>query len=220
MAAPVRDQALRTCARGLAWVVLLATGVCSAGCSFDLSSLTPGSSKDAAPQVSPLPAGSPSEASDTNPADALLHIARAQALAQSGKSAEARAEFSTALNLDPHNAQAFYQRGIMYQSEKQYEFAIADFTSANGLTPLQADPLLSRAQCYLALGKNQEAAADLDEAVQAAPQNGQIWLARGTAYERIGDRTKAAESYSRAVTLRPKDEAARSGLARTGGRAG
>lgn len=220
MAAPVRDQTLGICACGLARIMLLASSLCSAGCSFDLSSLTPGSSKDASPQAAAPPAGSPSEANDTNPADALLHIARAQALAQSGKSAEALAEFSTALNLDPHNAQAFYQRGIMYQSEKQYEFAIADFTSANGLTPLQADPLLSRAQCYLALGKNQEAAADLDEAVQAAPQNGQIWLARGTAYERIGDRAKAAESYSRAVTLRPKDDAARNGLARVGGRAG
>jgi tetratricopeptide (TPR) repeat protein len=216
MAAPVRDQALRICARGLARIVLLAISLCSAGCSFDLSSLTPGSSKDAPPQAAPRPAGSPSEASTTHPAEALLHIARAQTLAQSGKSAEALAEFNVALNLDPHNAQAFYQRGIMYQSEKQYEFAIADFTAANGLTPLQADPLLSRAQCYLALGKSQEAAADLDEAVQVAPQNGQVWLARGTAYERIGDRTKAAESYSRAVTLRPKDEAARSGLARMG----
>jgi cytochrome c-type biogenesis protein CcmH/NrfG len=53
-----------------------------------------------------------------------------------------------------------------------------------------------------------------------APGNAQVWLTRGATYEKLGDRAKAADSYSRAVALRPKDDAARSGLARTGGRAG
>jgi Tfp pilus assembly protein PilF len=68
--------------------------------------------------------------------------------------------------------------------------------------------------------KTKEAAADLDEAAQADPQSAQIWTTRGLAYERLGDKTKAADSYGRAITLRPKDDAARSGLARVGGRAG
>ena len=64
------------------------------------------------------------------------------------------------------------------------------------------------------------AAADLDEAVQSDPQNAQIWITRGLAYERIGDKTKAAGSYGRAINLRPKDEAARSGFIRVGGKPG
>ena len=40
---------------------------------------------------------------------------------------------------------------------------------------------------------------------------------RGLAYERLGDRDKAKASYARALAIRPKDEAARSGLARLGG---
>jgi Tfp pilus assembly protein PilF len=86
--------------------------------------------------------------------------------------------------------------------------------------PQQAEPLLARALSYLALDKAKEAAADLDEAVQADPQNGQIWITRGLAYERLGDKAKAAGSYGRAITLRPRDEAARGGLARVGGKAG
>jgi Flp pilus assembly protein TadD len=62
-----------------------------------------------------------------------------------------------------------------------------------------------------------EAAADLDEAAQADPQNAQIWTSRGIAYERLGDKAKAAASYGRAIAIHPKDEAARSGLARVGG---
>jgi Flp pilus assembly protein TadD len=65
-----------------------------------------------------------------------------------------------------------------------------------------------------------EAAADLNEAVQTDPANGQAWITRGLAYERLGDRTKAAGSYGRAINLRPRDEVARAGFARVGGKPG
>ena len=58
---------------------------------------------------------------------------------------------------------------------------------------------------------------DLDEAVQADPNNAPAWSARGVTYERLGDKAKASASYGRALALRHRDEAARSGLARTGG---
>ena len=80
--------------------------------------------------------------------------------------------------------------------------------------------MLGRATSYLALDKAREAAADLDEAAQADPQNPQIWINRGLAYERLGDRSKAADSYAHAINLRPRDEAARNGLARVGGKPG
>jgi Tfp pilus assembly protein PilF len=79
---------------------------------------------------------------------------------------------------------------------------------------------LGRATSYLALDKAKEAAADLDEAVQTDPNSANAWSVRGQAYERLGDKAKAAESYGRALTIRPKDEAARSGLTRVGGKAG
>ena len=114
-------------------------------------------------------------------------------------------------------SQALYGRGLIYQGEKQYQQAIEDFTAANGLTPQKVEPLLGRATSYLAIDKAKEAAADLDEAVQADPNSAPAWSARGQAYERLGDKAKAAASYGRAIAIRPKDEAARSGLARTGG---
>jgi tetratricopeptide (TPR) repeat protein len=184
----------------------------AAGCSFDLSSM-PGD-KDKPVLAAPAVINAPE--AEISPKEAAAFSARAQTLAQAGQNTEALAAYGSALNLDPHNAQTFYNRGLLYQAEKQYEFAIADFTSANGLTPQQPDPLIGRALCYVATNKLKEAAADLDEAVGVAPQNGQAWSIRGHVYERLGDRSKAADSYSRAVLLRPKDEAARNGLARTG----
>jgi tetratricopeptide (TPR) repeat protein len=192
--------------------VALAIALPLGGCSFDLGSW--GSEKEKPQAVEQKLTGTISGQSVT---DAQGYATRGQTLAKSGKTEEALAEFDRSLTLDPYNVQALYGRGLIHQADRQHEQAITDFTAANGLTPQRIEPLLARATSYLALDKAKEAASDLDEAVQADPNSAQAWAARGTAYERLGDKAKASTSYSRALALRPRDEAARSGLARTGG---
>lgn len=194
---------------------LALAGIALGGCSFDLGSLTPEKDK---PQEAPNEA-TPAETavSAANVADAQAHTAKAQSLAKSGETAAALEEFNRAVGLDPYNARALYGRALIYQSKNQHDFAIADFSAASGLIPQKVEPLLGRATSYLALGKVKEAATDLDEASEADPHNAQVWTTRGQAYERLGDKAKAAASYTRAVALRPRDDAARSGLARVGG---
>ena len=190
-------------------------GIALSGCSFDLGSLMPEKDK---PQEAPKAAAAAESAvSPGNVTEAQTHTAKAQALAKSGDTAAALDEFNRAVALDPYNAQALYGRALIYQGNNQHDFAVADFSAASGLNPQKAEPLLGRATSYLALGKVKEAAADLDEASEADPHNAQVWTARGQVYERLGDRAKAAMSYNKAVALRPRDEAARSGLARVGG---
>ena len=194
---------------------LALTGIALCGCSFDLGSLMPEKDK---PQEAPQAAASAESAvSAGNVTEAQAHTAKAQSLAKSGETAAALDEFNRAVDLDPYNAQALFGRALIYQGNNQHDVAIADFSAASGLNPQKAEPLLGRASSYLALGKVKEATADLDEASEADPHNAQIWTARGQAYERLGDKTKAAASYNKAVALRPRDDAARSGLARVGG---
>ncbi|SEO12188.1 tetratricopeptide repeat protein [Bradyrhizobium sp. OK095] len=190
-------------------------GIALCGCSFDLGSLMPEKDK---PQEAPKAAAAAESAvSAGNVTEAQAHTAKAQALAKSGETAAALDEFNRAVGLDPYNAQALYGRALIYQGNNEHDFAVADFSAANGLNPQKVEPLLGRATSYLALGKIKEAAADLDEASEADPHNAQVWTARGQAYERLGDKAKAAASYNKAVALRPRDDAARSGLARVGG---
>lgn len=191
---------------------LLAIALPLAGCSFDLGSWGP--SNDKPPPIEQKPTGA---ISGQGISDAQGYAARGQTLGRSGKNDEALVEFERALALDPYNVQALYGRGLIYQGEKKHQQAIEDFSAANGLKPQQIEPLLARANSYLALDKAKEAAADLDEAVQADPNNAPAWSARGVTYERLGDKASASASYSRALALRPRDEAARSGLTRTGG---
>ncbi len=182
------------------------------GCSFDLGSW--------GDKEKPQPLAETKSTANTGTSgvsDAQGYATRGQTLAKSGNNEEALAEFERALALDPYNVRALYGRGLIRQAEKDHQQAIADFTAANGLSPQKAEPLLARANSYFALEKNKEAMADLDEAVQADPNSALAWSSRGAAYERMGDKANASASYSRALALRPRDESARSGLARTGG---
>jgi Tfp pilus assembly protein PilF len=204
-------RASRFAAASAAW---LAIALPLAGCSFDLGSWGSSNDKPQQAEQQQQPTGTISAQSV---GDAQGYTTRGQALAKSGKTEEALAEFDRALALDPYNVQALHGRGLIYQGEKKHQQAIEDFTAANGLKPQQVEPLLARANSYLALDKAREAASDLDEAVLADPNSAQAWAARGVTYERLGDKAKASASYGRALALRPKDDAARNGLARTGG---
>jgi Tfp pilus assembly protein PilF len=197
--------------RTLHLIAALIVAVALCGCSFDLGSLSSASTTIEPPKTAPVTAAV---------AESQTVTAQGEMLARSGKPKDALAAFDRALEIDPNNAQALYGRGMLYQAQKQHQSAIEDFSAANGLKPQQAEPLLGRATSYLAVDRFKEAASDLDEAVQADPQNAQIWTERGLAYERLGDRSKAAESYARAISLRPKDEEARTGFARVGGKSG
>ncbi|AMA60353.1 tetratricopeptide repeat protein [Bradyrhizobium sp. CCGE-LA001] len=220
MASPFPERGMpRRCQIWQRPFALVVVGIALCGCSFDLGSLMPEKEK---PQEAPKAAATAATTTESavspgNVSEAQAHTAKAQSLAKSGEIAAALDEFNRAIGLDPYNAQALYGRALIYQGKNQHDFAIADFSAASGLNPQKVEPLLGRATSYLALGKAKEAAADLDEASEADPHNAQVWTTRGQAYERLGDRAKAAASYTKAVALRPRDDAARSGLARVGG---
>lgn len=215
----VTDRNVLSCASRItaAPIALLAIvlSVPLGGCSFDLGSWGPDKEKPQAAEQKPTGAIDGQGSGDLQGAQSLA--AHGQALAKAGKTEEALAEFDRALALDPYNVSALYGRGLVYQGEKRHEQAITDFSTANGLTPQRVEPLVARATSYLAIDKVKEAASDADEAVQADPNSAQAWSIRGAVYERLGDKAKAFASYSRTLALRPRDEAARSGLARNGG---
>ena len=146
--------------------------------------------------------------------------AAASCIARRGSCCRRSADFNKAIEIRPDNAQAYYNRGLLYQGQRQHQFAIDDFTTAIGLSPQQAEPFVARGLSYLAIGDFKAAASDLDNAVQLEPQNVQAWTSRGLAYERLGDKEKAAGSYAKAMIINKAYEPAKQGFARVGGQYG
>ena len=79
-------------------------------------------------------------------------------------------DFNKAIALQPDNAQAYHNRGLLYQAQKQHKFAIEDFTTASASRRSRAEPHVARGLSYIAINDFKAAAKDLDEAVQADPR--------------------------------------------------
>src|ERR1700716_684178 len=101
--------------RASAPVVLVAVALC--GCSFDLGSWSSAPDKGAASKAAP---------GGAEVSEAQAATTRGQTLARSGKTEDALAEFDHAITLDPHNAQALYNRGVLHQGESNHQLAVDD----------------------------------------------------------------------------------------------
>ena len=69
-----------------------------------------------------------------------IHLLRGKIKRDTGEPAEAVTAFLTVLEIDPTNAEAHYQLGILYQGTKQYQQAISHYQKA-----IEADTDLKRA---------------------------------------------------------------------------
>jgi tetratricopeptide (TPR) repeat protein len=135
--------------RRLAAVPFALVAITLCGCSINLGSLS-SSSGDEAPPVAPAGAAL---------ADAQAHNIHGQTLARAGKNDQALAEFVQAIAIDPNNADALYNRGLLYQGNKQHQFAIDDFTAA------------TRGLAYERLGDRTKAAGSYGRALSLRPKD-------------------------------------------------
>ena len=55
-------------------------------------------------------------------------------------------DFNKAISLRPDSAQGYYNRGLLYQGQRQHQYAIDDFSAAIGLTSNEAEPFIARGQ--------------------------------------------------------------------------
>lgn len=100
-------------------------------------------------------------------------------------------------------ATTYYNRGIAFDSNEEFENAIADYSEAIGLNPNDPDFYFYRANAYIALGENDRAMADLSSALKLAPDDGGIFYSRGLILEAKGEQDSAAADFKRAYELAP-----------------
>ena len=99
--------------------------------------------------------------------------ARAQVLIASGVKRESLADLTEAIRLVPHDANAYYQRGLIQARQGIIsDEALKDFTQAIQLNPRHADAFYARARQYWARNDRPRYEADLREAIRLDPALG------------------------------------------------
>jgi Flp pilus assembly protein TadD len=135
----------------------------------------------------------------------FLVASRADAYFIYGDRQHALDDYSAAIKLAPHNAQLYYDRGIVFASQRNGDAALQDFNTAMGIdSKLTVPVLFQRARIYAARGNFTGALADFSQAISLQPKTAALWSDRG--YVALGrhDYNDAVKDEAQAIQLDPK----------------
>lgn len=130
-------------------------------------------------------------------------------------------DYGKAIELDPEEADAFYNRGNIHLDRQEYREAIDDYTRGIALNPDEAKPYLNRAIAFEHIGGVrysdesvlQQAISDYTRAIERSPDYADAYFNRAVCSEHVGGRRygdprmtrQAIEDYTTAVRLRPRN---------------
>jgi tetratricopeptide (TPR) repeat protein len=117
------------------------------------------------------------------PADPELYNERAYAYVVTGKYDNAVTDYTTALKIDPANAETYFNRGLLYEMHMgEFDRAIKDFEQALGIDKEMVDAYLEMAQCYAQKQQRANAIENYKEYIEAVPGNPEAYYGRAVAY--------------------------------------
>ncbi|WP_061929610.1 tetratricopeptide repeat protein [Aureimonas sp. AU22] len=150
------------------------------------------------------------KAVESYPNDLQAHLALADVLAADKEYAAAVTMLDKALTLAPADApniwNIYYQRGIAFERQKQWDKAEPDFRKALELEPNQPQVLNYLGYSWVDMNRNLDEGLNMIRtAVDLRPNDGYIIDSLGWAYYRLGRFDEAVEQLERAVLIMPAD---------------
>jgi tetratricopeptide (TPR) repeat protein len=98
--------------------------------------------------------------------------------------------------------EAYFERGLAYDSTEQYENAVLDYTQAITLEYEPSHwPYNNRGNAYANLGEYEQAIEDYDRAIELDPEFAGAYVNLGSSYYSLNEYTKAREYYEQGLTL-------------------
>jgi tetratricopeptide (TPR) repeat protein len=113
--------------------------------------------------------------------------------------------YTKAIELNPHDPDAYTNRGVIYDIEGKYDLAIMDYTKAIELDPLDADVYTNRGVIYDNKGEYDLAIVDYTKAIELNPQDADAFANRGVIYANKGKYDLALTDYTKVIELNPQD---------------
>jgi tetratricopeptide (TPR) repeat protein len=131
---------------------------------------------------------------------------------------EARKAFQTLLEVDPLNARAENNLGLIYETEGNVNGAIEAYRKAitwqEQISRVNEQPYVNLGNLLTQQGRSQEAIGPLEKAVTVAPNNAYCHLTLGVFYRKMGATEKARRELVRATELDPNNAVAHYQLGR------
>lgn len=114
-----------------------------------------------------------------------------------------RADQNRIVVVDPLNAVAFYDRGIVWLAKGEVDRAIDDLSKAIGSNPRYIDAYLARGKAWHSKKDLTRAIADCDRAIDLDPRSAFAYNNRGIARKDSQDLPGAISDFDRAIILNP-----------------
>ena len=123
----------------------------------------------------------------------------------SGNYTDAEKAYSKAIELNPRDSVAYYNRGNAYYKLGNYQQAIKDYNRAIELNPQYANAHYNRGTAYSNIGDYQQAIKDYNKAIELNPQYEKAYYNRGVTYAKLGNTKLAIENLKIAARLGDKE---------------
>jgi tetratricopeptide (TPR) repeat protein/predicted aspartyl protease len=152
-------------------------------------------------------AGAGTQAAPEGQLDAAALARRGSASASRRDYEPAIADLSKAIELDPTQADFFYERGKAYGADNLPDKALEDLSQAIRLKPNDVPALLARAELLATRKDSLElVTADLDAVDRAAPKQADVRLTLGGLYPHVGNYSAAVAQYDDWIDARDSDD--------------
>ena len=116
--------------------------------------------------------------------------------------------FGQQTQINSEEAKAYYNRGLAYMDNGQYDQAISDYTKTINIDPRYALAYTGRGNAFERKGEHDRAMSDYTKAIEINPRYAEAYTGRGLAYKRKGKHDRAMSDYTKAIEINPKDAVA------------
>lgn len=156
------------------------------------------------------------DASSTAEVKAVAHASIGYSHRRQKQWAEAIAEYTAAIELNPKLSALYFNRGVVRYAGGDPKAAIVDFSEAIRLDPKDPQPLVNRAIMQFEGGVYPPAIADMDAAIRLAPQMTMLYMYRGKIHIAAGNVDKAVADFRQVLKAEPDNRTAKALLADLG----
>jgi tetratricopeptide (TPR) repeat protein/membrane associated rhomboid family serine protease len=132
-------------------------------------------------------------------------------LAKSGDYEAAIKSISKAIEKNPDNSVAYYNRGLSYFRIKKDQEALKDLNRAIEMGFLEPDAYGVRGNVFLNLGNYKEAIMDFDKVIQLNPNDARGYNGRAYVHINLRNHQRAINDFDKAIELNPGSADAYSG---------